>query len=145
MASSQKQGLISKAEDIAQQKYGLGFNCAQSVILACSEVLGLENGQKLVDSCCGLTGGLSYSSCCCGALLGGVLAIGAKFGGNSGRHSKKTLKMTQELYKRFQKRFSTPCCRGLRKGIDFKDKKLHEHCKAITVETAGMVAELIGE
>jgi C_GCAxxG_C_C family probable redox protein len=145
MSGSQEQDIRSKAEDIAGRKYGHGCNCAQSVILACSEVLSLENGHDLVNSCSGLTGGLGHSGCCCGALLGGVLTIGAKYGGKSRRNNKKTLDMTEELYKRFKERFSTPCCRGLRKGIDFKDKRIFEHCKSITVETAGMVAELIGE
>ena len=145
MSESRPTDLRSRAENIAGQKYGRDANCAQSVILACSEALGLGNGRELVGACSGLTGGLAHSGCCCGALLGGVLTIGAKYGGESRREKKKTLKVTEELYRRFKERFSTPCCRGLRKGIDFKDKELFEHCKAITVETAGMVAELIGE
>ncbi len=145
MEGSLKQDMRLRAEDIAAQHYGNEYNCAQTVILACSEVTKLENSDDLVSSCSGLTGGLGYSGCCCGALLGGALVIGAKYGGKSGRKNKKTLRITEEFYQKFKERFSTPCCRGLRKGIDFKDKKLFEHCKAITVEAAGMVAELIGE
>lgn len=143
--SRHKQDIKKRAMDIASQNYGKGHNCAQSVVLACSEVLGLENGPYLINSCAGLAGGISYSGCCCGALLGGVLVIGAKYSNGSGKNRKKILKMTEKLYQKFKERFSTPCCRGLRKEIGFKDKRLFEHCRNITVETAGMVAELIAD
>ena len=143
--SKHKQEIRKRIMDIASRNYGKGYNCAQSVVLACSEVLGLENSSYLINSCAGLAGGLGYSGCCCGALLGGVLVIGAKYSNGSGKNRKKTLKITEKLYQKFKGRFSTPCCRGLRKDIGFKDKRLLEHCRAITVETAGMVAELLAD
>ncbi len=135
-----------RATDVASMHFSCGYNCAQSVVLACSEVMGLESNPMIVNSCAGLGGGLGFSGCACGALLGGVLVIGAKHGSEvPGRKNKKAHRLTEELYRRFKQEFSTPCCRSLRKGIDFKDKRLHEHCRRITAGTAGMVVELLEE
>ena len=144
--NSANDGLSLKARDIASVHFTGGYNCAQSVVLACSEVLGLESNSSVVNSCAGLGGGLGFSGCACGALLGGVLVIGAKYGSEvPGRTNKKAHRLAEELYKRFKQEFSTPCCRSLRKGIDFKDKRLREHCRRITANTAEIVVNLLEE
>ncbi len=74
------------------------------------------------------------------------MVIGAKYSRKRlEKRNKKALKLTEELYSKFKQQFSSPCCRVLRKGIDFEDKRLFEHCRAITADTAHLVIELLKE
>ena len=68
----------SKSE-IALAKFAEGFNCAQSVFYSFCDDLQFEKNTAL-KMACGFGGGMGRNGEVCGAVTGGILAIGTKYG-----------------------------------------------------------------
>lgn len=96
-------------------KYFLdGYNCAQSVLLAIFEHWDIRN-DLVPKIATGFGGGIGRCGSVCGALAGGVMAIGAKYGTNEPSPEKrlKTYELANELYKKFEKQHGSVLCREL--------------------------------
>ncbi len=65
--------------DAAAAKFSSGYNCAQSVLWAVAPRLNLD-GETALKIACGLGAGIGRSQEVCGAVTGGILALGMKFG-----------------------------------------------------------------
>ena len=111
----------SEAIEHARSLFSGGFNCAQSVMLAMQAFWGIEEPvEPKVAAAFG--SGIGRQGSLCGALTGGVLAIGIRFGTNI-PHSKTrhaAYARAQELYRRFQQRCGSVFCRELI-GYDLTD------------------------
>jgi C_GCAxxG_C_C family probable redox protein len=93
----------------------------------------------------GLPEGLGGSGCLCGALNGGVLALGLFLGRNrpgfgNGNRVRRSARMLHDC---FRETFGGTCCRNLTR--DFRhDRDLHfKHCAELTAEAARMTARII--
>ncbi len=130
-----RQEVCHKAEKYFNGKY----NCAQAVALSNIE---LFNGRTegVIQLAAGLGHGMN-AGCTCGALSGGVLAIGCLLAGPDTKGFDKTIsEITSELHRRFVDEFGLTCCKGLRKKISpFNGAR----CKKITVTTAAITLELL--
>ena len=108
-----------------------GYNCAQSVMLTMQEYWKEENPLKpKVASAFG--GGIGRSGSVCGALTGGVIAIGSKFGSNKpgSEEREKAYLLGQKFYNQFKKECGSVFCRDLI-GYDLTNpKELEEARKA---------------
>jgi len=91
-----------------------GYNCAQSVLLAMSEHWKCKN-ELVPKIATGFGGGIGRCGSVCGALTGGVMAIGIKYGTNEPSVEKrlKSYELAQTLYERFEKRHASVLCREL--------------------------------
>ncbi len=91
-----------------------GYNCAQSVLLAMSEHWKCKN-ELVPKIATGFGGGIGRCGSVCGALTGGVMAIGIKYGTNEPSTEKrlKSYELTQTLYERFEERHASVLCREL--------------------------------
>jgi C_GCAxxG_C_C family probable redox protein len=106
--------------DIALSKFTEGYNCAQSVLYSfCKEVrLDTIVALKLA---CGFGAGMGRKEEVCGAVTGGIMAIGAQFGRNelSGPEATEiTYQKTRELMEEFERRHGTYLCKKLLDGCD---------------------------
>jgi len=103
------------------------------------ELLG-EKTDGIIQLAAGFGHGMN-AGCTCGAISGGVLAIGKLMAGPATKgFDKEIAKVTAELHKRFIQEFGTTCCRSLRKKLSpFKNAR----CKHITSVTAAITLELI--
>ncbi|MDD4169232.1 MAG: C-GCAxxG-C-C family protein [Desulfotomaculaceae bacterium] len=123
----------------AEKYFNDGYNCAQAVVMSNIEVF---NGRTegLIQLTAGLGHGMN-SGCACGAVSGGVLAIGFLLSGPDTKGFDRTIaEVTAELHRRFVDEFGLTCCKGLRKKLSpFKNAR----CKTITVKTAAMTLELL--
>ncbi len=126
---------IEKSQKLANKYFKKGYNCAQSVILSASKVLGVRVPVGLMESASTFTGGIGKSGCLCGALAGAIMLIGF--------FSLKSKKDASEFFQIFKERFKSSCCRVLRNGMDFDDPYLKKRCAKITAETAGLVVEFL--
>ena len=91
-----------------------GYNCAQSVLLTLSEHWKSKN--KLIPKIAtGFVGGIGLCGSVCGALTGGVMAIGIKYGANqpSAEERRKCYELSQQLYRGFEKKHGNTSCRNL--------------------------------
>ncbi|MEE9913611.1 MAG: C-GCAxxG-C-C family protein [Deltaproteobacteria bacterium] len=106
--------------DIAEAKFIEGYNCAQSVLFSFCDDLELAAEQALKLSC-GFGGGMGRQGEVCGAVSGGILVLGLKFG--RGVHDKRietdaTYVKVREFMRRFSARHGSCLCRELLDGCD---------------------------
>ncbi len=72
-----------QAELAAASYYEAGFHCGESVVKAVNEVLGHPLPPEVFRMASGFCEGLGGSRCICGALAGGVMAVGLTAGRSS--------------------------------------------------------------
>ena len=126
---------MKTTDETASEKFLSGYNCAQSVLWACAPRYGFDSDTALKIAC-GLGAGMGRRQEVCGAVTGGILALGLKFGRGEAQDrtaTEKTYAQTQELMRRFEAGHGTCNCRQLLGGCDleteagraaFKDKDL---------------------
>ena len=98
-----------------------GYNCAQSVLLTMQKFWNVANPlEPKVASAFG--GGIGRRGSLCGALTGGVIAIGLKYGTNKPlvEEREKAYSLALEFYNRFKKNCGSVLCRDLI-GYDLTD------------------------
>jgi C_GCAxxG_C_C family probable redox protein len=124
------------------------LQCAQAVLCTLNE--GLRGGLRrdvAARLASGLAEGLGGSGCLCGALSGGVLALGL-FMGNGGRNlfnASGSSFSTALLHREFVERFGSACCRVLSKKVN-RDAKAHfEQCVELTGAAAEIASRIILE
>jgi len=110
MLSYDRDVWIKKAVSHFTQNY----NCAQSILLTMQEYWGIS---LLVEPkiASGFGGGIGRQGFLCGALTGGVMAIGLKYGTNEPNMQKreKALHLSSELFSKFKEEWGSVCCRDL--------------------------------
>ncbi|MCX7788117.1 MAG: C-GCAxxG-C-C family protein [Spirochaetes bacterium] len=115
---------MTKAEK-AVAAFQSGYNCAQSTFMAFVEDLGMDKRQAM-KLAAGFGGGMGRMQEVCGAVTGGILALGATFGHGEPSESeaqKKTYTLVQELMRRFEAQHKSCLCRNLVQGIDLKTEE----------------------
>jgi len=106
--------------DIAEEKFLEGYNCAQAVLYAFSDALQIDKNQAL-KLACGFGAGMARKQEVCGAVSGGILAIGFKHGRGEGQDrtaTEETYRRTRELMARFESAHGSCLCRALLNGCD---------------------------
>ncbi|HAR95770.1 MAG TPA: hypothetical protein DCR97_07390 [Deltaproteobacteria bacterium] len=146
---------MQSRKERAVGKFLEGYNCAQSVVVAFCEDLGIEEDLALKIAC-GFGGGMGGQGEVCGALSGAIMVIGAKYGrGNGDDKAKKgiTYGKTRELMERFSAKHGTYICRQLLGGCDlttgqgqglFKEQDLLiKTCRACVEDAVGILEEIL--
>ena len=105
---------MSKREEQAVQNFLDGCNCAQSVLLAYADVLGLAQEQAAMVSV-GFGGGMGRLRLHCGAFSAAVMLAGVLEGpdGSKKEHRPQTYARVQEIHRRFVERNGTISCAEL--------------------------------
>lgn len=117
------------------------LNCAQSVLKAILPVAGIAP-EPYIAAATGFAHGLSGSGCCCGALLGAVMAIGLLCPeGSEGK--KQCRQLTRAMHEAFVQRNRSTCCRVLIAKVGHGNDAQIEACATRTAEAAHMLAELL--
>ena len=106
--------------EMAEAKFMEGYNCAQSVLFSFCDGLGLDEDCALKLSC-GFGGGMGRQGEICGAVSGGIIALGLKFG--RGKNDKRaetdlTYSKIREFMHRFSAKHGSCLCRELLSGCD---------------------------
>ncbi len=144
--------MSARKSDIAVEKFMSGYNCAQSILYAFGPELGLD-GETALKVATGLGGGMGGSGEVCGAVTGGILALGLKHGRGS-REEKAVAQCnyqkTLELMAAFEKARGSCLCRTLLGGCDlrtpegqqrFREQGLHQKVCVGCVRTVGELLE----
>ena len=97
-----------EAEERARLYEATYHGCAECVLASIQELLGIDDPLTLRVSGC-LTGGLGRTGRTCGALLGGIMALGLKYGRNDPEEGMEGLgkgqRATYDLVKWFEQEF----------------------------------------
>lgn len=135
------QDIFEKVRKMAGTYFDRGYNCAQAVALSNVELLGgrLEGS---IEMAAGFGRGMS-AGCTCGALSGGVMALGLLLAGPDPKgFDEKISAAAAGLHRKFVGEFGQTCCRGLRKKLSpFKNAR----CRLLTVTTAALTVEVLLE
>ncbi|PLX73795.1 MAG: hypothetical protein C0614_12560 [Desulfuromonas sp.] len=113
----------------AGELFDRGYNCTQAVVQAITG----RSDPELIAMAEGFGGGIGDSGCLCGALAGGVMALGL-----AGKPEQ-----SRQLIDAFREAFRTTCCRGLSKDYRWQSKEHLTNCRNITRRTAAIVEEIL--
>jgi C_GCAxxG_C_C family probable redox protein len=107
----------------AARYFSEGYNCAQSVLLTMYEYWNGKN-ELIPKIATAFGGGIGRCGSVCGALTGGVMALGIKYGTNEPSLEKrlKAYEFAQEFYKQFETKHGSVLCRELI-GYDLSNPK----------------------
>lgn len=137
---------INKVKEIAENYYRNGdFYCSEAIVKTIKDAFELDFSDEAIKLASGFPVGIGGSGCTCGAVSGGVMALGMVFGRSEGKDPRvqKTMQLSAELHERFREKRKFVCCKILTKGMDFGKKEHLEQCIAITGEVAEIVADII--
>ena len=137
--------VVAAAKQKAEKLYRSGqFLCSEAVFLAANEFLGRPVPDEMVRLASGFAVGMGKAGCACGALTGGVMALGIKYGRTSaGAATPGMFEAAKELHDRFKARRKSVCCKALTRKLEFGSSEHMRQCIAITGEVTADVIELL--
>ena len=111
---------MSTRSDVAVQKLLVGYNCAQAILYSFCDDLGLDRDTALKLSC-GFGAGMARRQEVCGAVTGGILALGLRHGRGERQdksHTEETYRKVRELTAQFESAHGSCICLTLLQGCD---------------------------
>lgn len=137
--------VVEAARLKAEELYRSGkFLCSEAVFLVANEYLGRPVPDEMVRLASGFPVGMGMAGCACGALTGGIMALGLKYGRTqAGAPTPGMFEASKELHDRFRARRRSVCCRILIRKLDFGSPEHIAQCVAITGEITADVVELL--
>jgi len=146
---------MSARSDVAVEKFLAGYNCAQAVLYSFCDDLGFDKNSAL-KLACGFGAGMARKQEVCGALTGGIIALGLKHGRGEAQDrmpTEATYRKVRELMSRFESKHGTCICRTLLEGCDlntpdgqrsFKENNLlNKTCKGCVKTVVETVEEIL--
>ena len=141
---------LSKVQADAEESYRKGFFCCEAVMETIMDHFQLDVPYETIRMASGMAIGVGKSGCICGALNGGVLALGMMFGRSEHKGPKdpnvvKCMNMTNELHNWFKENNTkkVACCRVLTKEFDMSQGQHKAQCIYYTGMCAAKTAEII--
>jgi C_GCAxxG_C_C family probable redox protein len=144
-----------KKSQIAGEKFSEGYNCAQSVFYCFCDDLGFDKNTAL-KLATGFGGGMGRKEEVCGAVTGGIIVLGAKYGRgdkDDRAATEGTYQKTRELMDRFAAKHGTFICRQLLGGCEltteegqkqYKENDLfNKVCKPCVQSVVEMLEEIM--
>jgi C_GCAxxG_C_C family probable redox protein len=136
----------ARIRKIAEEYYRVGdFYCSEAIVKAIKDEFQLEVPEIVVAMASGLPVGIGGSGCVCGAVTGGVLALGMLFGRTAAGDPavEKVMALAGELHDAFRSNRRKLCCRVLTKKTPLGSPEHMEQCISFTGEVAENVAKII--
>jgi C_GCAxxG_C_C family probable redox protein len=144
--------------DVAADRMLKGHSCAQAVFSAAAEQSGIDH--DTAARIAAAFGGGMYLGSVCGAVTGGLMALGAKFGGQAIQAQLHTAKLGREFAERFKALHGSINCPDLLGGVDLSKidlaqlgnpdqlkaaatSKLFANCQTYVRDGAAIVNELL--
>lgn len=138
---------INKVAKDAEELFRGGFFCSEALISSIRSNFELDIPEEIIAMASGFPVGIGRSKCICGAVSGGVMALGLFFGRTKQGDAKveKNLELSKELHDWFKSSNgkNSLCCRILTKEFDMSSGEHKEQCIKFTGMVAGKVAEII--
>ncbi|HBQ25914.1 MAG TPA: hypothetical protein DD791_05935 [Syntrophomonas sp.] len=137
---------LHKIKTTAENYYRDGdFYCSESIVKTIKDEFGLPISDDVVAMASGFPVGIGGSGCTCGAVAGGIMALGLFFGRSQPQDKRvdTTMALSKELHDIFRERHKSICCRVLTKGMTLGSPEHIEQCIYLTGEVAEEVAKII--
>jgi C_GCAxxG_C_C family probable redox protein len=137
---------IDRIRQKAEDYYRRGdFYCSEAIVKTIREEFHLPVSEDVVKMASGFPVGIGGAGCVCGAVVGGVMALGLFFGRTAPGDDrvKKAMALAQELHDRFKEKHKRTCCRWLTRGMTLGSPEHMEQCISFTGEVAEETARII--
>ncbi|WP_059280057.1 C-GCAxxG-C-C family protein [Dehalococcoides mccartyi] len=137
---------LQKVKETAETYYRDGdFYCSESIVKTIRDAFALSLPDDVIAMASGFPIGMGNSGCACGAIVGGIMALGMFFGRTQGKDQKvqKAMDLAHELHDFFQKNHKVLCCQILTKGMTLGSPVHMKQCIAFTGEVAEETARII--
>jgi C_GCAxxG_C_C family probable redox protein len=136
----------ARVREIAENYYRTGrFYCSEAIVKTINDEFRLGYPEEVVRLASGFPIGIGGAGCSCGAVTGGVMAIGMVFGRDRPKDPgiDRCLCLSRELHTFFASRHDCLCCRSLTHGMILKSPEHMKQCVAFTGEVAEETAKII--
>jgi C_GCAxxG_C_C family probable redox protein len=130
----------------AEEFYRRGdYYCSESIVRTIRDAFGLQIDDSIVAGASGFPVGMGGAGCSCGAISGGIIALGMVYGRTKPKDKRvnHAMALSKELHDNFRANHKTLCCRVHTKGLKLGSRKHMKQCVAFTGEVAREVAEII--
>jgi len=137
---------VGRIRRTAEDYYRRGdFYCSEAIVKTIRDEFALPVPEEVVKAASGFPVGVGAAGCICGAIAGGVMALGLVFGRTAPGDDavKKAMALSRELHDRFAERHRRTCCRVLTKGMALGSPEHLEQCISLTGEIAEETARII--
>ena len=139
---------LERIRNIVEYYYRNGdFYCSEAVVKTIIDEFQIDVSEDVIKMASGFPVGMGGMGCTCGALTGGVMAIGLVYGRSQGKDPKvnKAMELSAKLYQIFCERHKVSCCKVLTRGMEKGSPEHMEQCIAFTGEMAYEAAKIIAE
>jgi len=137
---------LAKIRTIAENYYRNGdFYCSEAIIKTIKDEFELELPNDIISMASGFPIGMGHSGCACGAVIGGIMALGLFFGRTKAKDEKvnNAMALSKELHDIFKSKHKFLCCRTLTKGMTLGSEVHMNQCISFTGEVAQETAKII--
>jgi C_GCAxxG_C_C family probable redox protein len=137
---------FERIRNLAEEYYRSGdFYCSESIVKTIKDEFQLPISDDVIAAASGFPVGMGGAGCTCGAVAGGIMALGLFFGRTEAKDGKvnHTMALTKELHNEFKNTHRSLCCRVLTKDMELGSQKHMEQCISFTGEVAEKVARMI--
>ena len=137
---------LAKLRTIAENYYRDGdFYCSEAIIKTIKDEFELELPDEIISMASGFPIGMGRSGCACGAVVGGIMALGLFFGRTKAKDEKvnNAMALSKELHDIFKSKHKFLCCRTLTKGMTLGSEVHMNQCISFTGEVAYETAKII--
>ena len=124
---------LAKIRLTAEEYYrSSDFYCSEAIVKTIKDAFGLPVSNDVISMASGFPIGIGKASCICGAVSGGVMALGLVFGRTTPKDSKvdKAMNLSRDLHDIFKKRHKSLCCRTLNKYMIMGSSRQMKQCIA---------------
>jgi len=131
-----------KIKEIVSKHYNNGFHCAETIVNTINELFphNQESSCKVASGFCGGIGKCKQDIC--GALSGGIIALGSIYGREKGGEEiNKLILLSTELRQSFLDEFKSTVCKHVIENIE--GRKEYSSCQDVTARTAFLLYDLI--
>ena len=141
-----REELVNQVKSEAEGYFERGeFFCSEAVVRTINNLLGKPYEDNVVKMASGFPIGIGKSGCLCGAVSGGIMALGMVYGRNYGeKMDDEMFPISADLHDFIKDEYGSTCCRVMTRkwaGDNFQSPERKKHC----VEITGKVAEWIAD
>ena len=143
--------LIPQVRQWAEQSFGEGLYCAESVLLALARAQGIES-ELLPRIATAFCGGMARTCGTCGAVTGALMGVSLGSGrSGAGESALPAYDAAQRLIRQFEEEFGSRDCHVLlgcdlgtaRGQATFREQQLARRCSQYTGRAAEMAAAIL--
>jgi len=145
-----REELVNQVKNEAEGYFQRGeFFCSEAIVRAINNFLGKPYEDDIVKMASGFPIGIGKSGCLCGAVSGGIMALGMVYGRNYGEKMDDAMfPISAGLHDYIKEEYGSTCCRVMTRqwaGDKFQSPERKMHCVEITGKVAEWVADKLIE